>query len=47
VKDLTKLELTNSRWKSIQTHKRNIQCQWISWSHWEGSTSSSLLLYHT
>jgi len=27
VKDPTKLEVTNHRRKSIQTHKRNIQCQ--------------------
>jgi len=27
VKDPTKLEVTNRRWKSIQMHKRNIQCQ--------------------
>jgi len=27
----TKLEVTHRRRKSNQTHKRNIQCQWISW----------------
>jgi len=36
VKDPTKLEVTNPRRKSIQTHKRNSKCQYIRWSHWEG-----------
>jgi len=35
VKHPMKLVVTNRRQKSIQKHKRNIQCQWISGSHWE------------
>jgi len=26
-KTQTKLEVTNHRWKSIQTHNRNMRCQ--------------------
>jgi len=33
-----KPEVKNWRWKSIQTHERNIQRQQISWRHREGST---------
>jgi len=33
VKDPTKLEVKNSTWKSVETRKRNIQCQNISWSY--------------
>jgi len=41
VKEPTKPEVQNHKRKSIQTHKRNIQCQKISWNHWDGC----ILLY--
>jgi len=48
VKDPTKLKVTNHRRKTIQTRKRNIQCQCIL-SHWEGSALLFLNIkyYHT
>jgi len=38
MEDPKKPEVKKRRRKSIQTHKRNIECHKISWSHWEGST---------
>jgi len=37
-KDPAKSKAKKRRRKSLQMLKRNIQCQKISWSYWEGST---------
>jgi len=48
MKDPMKLEVTNRRRKSIQTRRRDIQCEQISWGHCEGSTMSyfNVKYYH-